>query len=249
MLAPAAETWVVLGASSPIGRAFAEQVARAGSHLILAGRDMEDLEATASHLRIATPATVEAYHFDAADLSSHRAAAEAWAQHPGKLNAVLLFASMPEQKDMDVTPELAHDCITATYAGAVSILQHLAPHVEARKAGTIIGIGSVAGDRGRLKNYIYGSAKAGLHTYLAGLRNRLGRSGAHVLTAKLGFVDTALTWGAPGIFLAASPEMVARKCLSAARRKRNVCYVPWFWSLIMLIIRLVPEAIFKRLSI
>ena len=138
-------------------------------------------------------------------------AAEAWAQHPGRLNAVLLFASMPEQKDMDATPELAHDCIAATYGGAVSILQHLAPHIEARKGGTIIGIGSVAGDRGRLKNYIYGSAKAGLHTYLAGLRNRLGRSGAHVLTAKLGFVDTALTWGAPGIFLAASPEMVAQQ--------------------------------------
>jgi short-subunit dehydrogenase len=249
LLAPAAETWILLGASSPIGRAFAEQVARSGSHLILAGRDIEDLEATAAHLRIATAATVEVCRFDAADLSSHRTAADAWAQHPGRLNAVLLFASMPEQKDMDATPDLARDCIAATYVGAVSILQHLAPHIEARKAGTIIGIGSVAGDRGRLKNYIYGSAKSGLHTYLAGLRNRLGRSGAHVLTAKLGFVDTALTWGTPGVFLAASPEMVARKCLSAARRKRNVCYVPWFWSPIMLIIRLVPEAIFKRLSI
>jgi short-subunit dehydrogenase len=249
MLAPQQETWVILGASSPIGRAFGEQVARSGTHVILAGRDMDDLEATAAHLRIATPATVEAYRFDAADLESHRAAAGAWAQHPGKLNAVLLFASMPEQRDMDAAPELAHDCIVATYGGAVSILQHLAPHIEARKGGTVIGIGSVAGDRGRLKNYIYGSAKAGLHTYLAGLRNRLGRSGAHVLTAKLGFVDTALTWGAPGIFLAASPEMVARKCLSAAKRKRNVCYVPRFWSLIMLIIRSVPETIFKKLSI
>src|SRR5262245_3598481 len=221
MLAPVADTWILLGASSPIGRAFAEQVARNQTHIILAGRDMDDLEATAAHLRIATPASVEVFHFDAADLESHHAAAASWAQHPGRLNAVLLFASMPEQKDMDEAPELARDCIAATYVGAVSILQHLAPHIEARKTGTIIGIGSVAGDRGRLKNYIYGSAKAGLHTYLAGLRNRLGRSGAHVMTAKLGFVDTALTWGSPGVFLAASPEMVARKCLTAARPKRN----------------------------
>jgi short-subunit dehydrogenase len=245
----APETWVLLGASSPIGRAFAEQVARNGSHLILAGRDIEDLEATAAHLRIATAASVEVSRFDAGDLSSHAAAAEGWAQQPGRLNVVLLFASMPEQQDMDDAPDLARDCIATTYLGAVSILHHLAPHIEARKAGTVIGIGSVAGDRGRLKNYIYGSAKSGLHTYLAGLRNRLARSGAHVLTAKLGFVDTALTWGTPGVFLVASPQMVARKCLAAARRKRNVCYVPWFWSPIMLIIRLVPEAIFKRLSI
>lgn len=249
MLVPAPETWIILGASSPIGRAFAAQVARNGSHLILAGRDIDDLNATASHLQIVTASTVEVYPFDAADLSSHAAAAHDWAQRPGRLNVVLLFASMPEQKDMDASPDLAAHCIAATYAGAVSILHHLAPHIEARKAGTIIGVGSVAGDRGRLKNYIYGSAKAGLHTYLAGLRNRLARSGAHVLTAKPGFVDTAMTWGAPGVFLVASPEMVAKTCLSAARRKRNVCYVPWFWSPIMLIIRMVPEMIFKRLSI
>jgi short-subunit dehydrogenase len=249
MLVAAPETWILLGASSPIGRAFAEQVARDGSHLILAGRDVEDMEATAAHLRIATASTVEVARFDAADLSSHAAVASEWSQRPGRLNVVLLFAAMPEQKDMDAAPDLALHCIAATYAGAVSILHHLAPHIEQRKAGTIIGFGSVAGDRGRLKNYIYGSAKAGLHTYLAGLRNRLARSGVHVLTAKPGFVDTAMTWGAPGVFLVASPQMVARKCLSAARRKRNVCYVPWFWSPIMLIIRSVPEMIFKRLSI
>ena len=245
----ARDSWIVLGASSPIGRAFADELARKGSHVILAGRDLEDLEATAAHLKISIGASVEVCSFDAADLSSHETLANAWAQQPGRLNAVLLFASMPEQKDMDADPELARHCVATTYVGAVSILQHLAGHIEQRRGGTIIGIGSVAGDRGRLKNYIYGSAKSGLHTYLAGLRNRLGRAGGHVLTAKLGFVDTALTWGAPGVFLAASPAVVARKCLAAARHRRNVCYVPWFWFPIMLIIRLIPEAVFKRLSI
>jgi short-subunit dehydrogenase len=245
----ARDSWIVLGASSPIGRAFADELARKGSHIVLAGRDLEDLQATAAHLKITTGATVEVCPFDAADLGTHESIADAWAQRPGRLNAVLLFAAMPEQKEMDTDPDLARHCVATTYVGAVSILQHLARHIEQRRGGTIIGIGSVAGDRGRLKNYIYGSAKAGLHTYLAGLRNRLGRAGGHVLTAKLGFVDTALTWGAPGVFLAASPESVARKCLAAARHRRNVCYVPSFWFPIMLIIRLIPEAVFKRLSI
>jgi len=245
----ATDTWILLGASSPIARALARNLAGPGRHIVLAGRDSEDLEATAADLRIASGASAEAFAFDAADFPSHSAAAQHWAERGGRLNAVLLFSSMPEQDAIDSDPSLARNCIDVTYGGAVSILHHLAPYWEARKAGTVIAIGSVAGDRGRLKNYVYGSAKAGLHTYLQGLRNRLARSGVHVLTAKLGFVDTSLTWGAPGIFLAASPDAVARKCLAAAAKRRNVCYIPLFWLPIMTVIRLIPEAIFKRLRI
>jgi decaprenylphospho-beta-D-erythro-pentofuranosid-2-ulose 2-reductase len=244
-----ADNWVLLGASSPIARAFARNLARPGCHIILAGRDREDMEATAADLRLSSGASAEVFPFDAADFSSHQAAARQWAEREGRLNAVLLFSAMPEQNAIDSDPALLRDCITVTYTGAVSVLHNLAPHLEARKAGTIIAIGSVAGDRGRLKNYVYGSAKAGLHTYLQGLRNRLARSGVHVLTAKPGFVDTSLTWGAPGIFLVASPDAVARKCLAAAAKRRNTCYVPLFWLPIMTVIRLIPEAIFKRLRI
>ncbi|HEX2114477.1 MAG TPA: SDR family NAD(P)-dependent oxidoreductase, partial [Alphaproteobacteria bacterium] len=108
---------------------------------------------------------------------------------------------------------------------------------------------SVAGDRGRIKNYVYGSAKAGLSAYLQGLRARLFRSGVTVTTVKPGFVDTAMTFGLPGMFLVASPESVARACLAAARRGREEVYVPFFWWGIMTIIRNIPERIFKRLSI
>jgi len=243
------ETWVILGASSPIGRAFAKELARSGHYVILAGRDIEDLERTASDLRIATGTHVEVSAFDARDFSSHSTAAAEWAQAPGALHAIVLFGAMPQQHEIDENPRLLLDCVETTYTGAISILHHLAPHLEAKKRGTIIGIGSVAGDRGRLKNYVYGSAKAGMHAYLAGLRNRLARSNVHVLTAKPGFVDTAMTWGMPGVFLAASPETVARKCLAAARKRRDVCYVPWFWLPIMTAIRSVPERIFKRLRI
>jgi short-subunit dehydrogenase len=249
MTEEAAETWIVLGASSPIGRAFAREVARPGTHVILAGRDVDDLARTASDIRIAGQASVEVSRFDATDLSAHGKQAAHWAERPGTLNAILLFGTMPQQADIDADPALVLDCIASTYAGALSILHHLATHLEARKAGTVIGIGSVAGDRGRLKNYVYGSAKAGLHTYLAGLRNRLGRSNVHVMTVKLGFVDTGMTWGQPGLFLVASPEAVARRCLVAARKRRDVCYIPAFWLPIMTIIRSIPERIFKRLSI
>ncbi|MFM2354366.1 MAG: hypothetical protein RLZZ528_102, partial [Pseudomonadota bacterium] len=111
------------------------------------------------------------------------------------------------------------------------------------------GVASVAGDRGRIGNYVYGSAKAGFATYLSGLRNRLTRAGGHVVTVKPGFVDTAMTWGLPGMFLVATPDKVADDILTAVRKKRNVIYTPFFWRYIMLIIIHVPEFIFKKMKI
>ncbi len=150
---------------------------------------------------------------------------------------------------MDADPAAALGCIDSVFGGAVSVLQHLAPVLEKRGAGVVVGFGSVAGDRGRLKNYVYGAAKSGLHTYLAGLRNRLGRAGVHVVTVKPGFVDTAMTFGLPGMFLVAQPDDVAASCMAAADKRRDIIYVPWFWRFVMLIIRAVPERIFKKLSI
>ena len=115
--------------------------------------------------------------------------------------------------------------------------------------GTVVGVASVAGDRGRIGNYVYGAAKAGFATYLSGLRNRLTRAGGHVVTVKPGFVDTSMTWGLPGMFLVASPEKVAEDILKAARKKRNVIYTPFFWRFIMLIIIHIPEFIFKKMKI
>ena len=113
------------------------------------------------------------------------------------------------------------------------------------------GVSSVAGDRGRQSNYLYGSTKAGFSTYLDGMRNRLYRSGVTVITVKPGFVDTSMTWGLlnPKSPLVATPERVARDIARAIRRRKNTVYTPWFWALVMLAIRLVPEPIFKRLSL
>ena len=245
----APETWLILGASSAIGRAFAREAASRGADIILAGRDEVDLDRSAADIRITTRREVSVVSFDATDLASHAAIAERIASLPGTLNVALLFGIMPEQAAMDADPAQALACIETGLLGAVSILHRLAPELEKRRAGCVVGFGSVAGDRGRLKNYVYGATKSGLHTYLAGLRNRLGRSGVHVLTVKPGFVDTAMTFGLPGMFLVAQPDAVARACLDAVAKRRDVLYVPWFWLGIMTIIRAVPERVFKRLSI
>jgi short-subunit dehydrogenase len=245
----APESWVVLGGSSAMGRALARAAAARGADIVLAGRDTADLARTAADIAATTGRAARVLAFDALAYGTHAAIAAAIAETPGTLNVVALFGTMPEQSTMDADPALAVACIGATFTGAVSVLQHIAPVLAARGAGTLIGVGSVAGDRGRLKNYVYGAAKAGLHAYLAGLRNRLGRAGVHVMTVKPGFVDTAMTFGLPGLFLVASPEDVAEACLGAAAKQRDVIYTPWFWRWIMLVIRAVPERIFKRLSI
>jgi short-subunit dehydrogenase len=243
------ETWLILGGSSAIGRALAGAAAERGHAVILAGRDQDDLERTAADIRISTRQSASVIAFDAMAAESHARFASDIAAQTDVLNVALVFGLMPSQREMDHDPSRAVECITGSFTGAVSVLQHLAPHLEQKGVGLVVAFGSVAGDRGRLKNYVYGSAKAGLHAYLSGLRNRLRRKGVHVMTVKPGFVDTAMTWGMPGMFLVARPDDVARACLTAAEKNTDVFYVPWFWRWIMVVICAIPERLFKRLDI
>ena len=244
-------TWLVLGASSAIARAFARLVAERGASVLLAGRDADDLARSAADLSARYGAAAHVLAFDARDRPSLARLVEhcRTAVPVGRLDVLLAFGSMPEQSALEADPTLAAATIEATLTGAVELLLGLAPLLEAGGAGRVVVIGSVAGDRGRLKNYVYGAAKAGLATFTAGLRNRLFRKGVLVTTVKPGFIDTAMTWGLPDLFLVASPEAAARAILAAALKGREVVYVPRFWALIMLIIRLIPERIFKKLSI
>jgi decaprenylphospho-beta-D-erythro-pentofuranosid-2-ulose 2-reductase len=246
-----AQTWLVLGASSAIARAFAAAAAADGADIILAGRDRDDLDKTAADIAIRARRRVSVFDFDALDFKSHagllqRAREEAGT---GTLNIFLAFGTMPTQAEIDQDAALAFRTIESNYIGAVSVLQAAAPVLEAQQRGAVVALSSVAGDRGRVKNYVYGSAKAGLTAYLQGLRARLFRTGVTVTTVKPGFVDTAMTFGLPGMFLVASPDAVAGACLAAAKRGREEVYVPFFWWGIMTIIRNIPERIFKRLSI
>ena len=243
------QTWIILGATSTIARSFARLVAERGDSVILAGRDMVELD------RIAADCTnrgaPEATHVacDARDMNSFQPALALARNTAGTLNAAVFVGSMPPQEEIDADASLIAGTVVDSFTGPAQFLTMLAPVLEERGSGTIVGVGSVAGDRGRLGNYVYGASKAGFHTYLSGLRNRLGRSGVHVLTVKPGTVDTAMTWGMDGLPFLAPPEKVAGDILRAVDRRRNTLYTPIIWWPVMTVITSIPEAIFKKLKI
>lgn len=244
------ETWLILGASSVIARAFADRAAAVGCRVILAGRDLEEMEASAKNLAVRKQVTAEAIEFDAVDYQSHQGFACAVSESvAGTLNILLAFGIMPAQADTERDFSCFHDMAETNYLGAVSILDRLAPFLEQRCAGRVVIIGSVSGERGRRQNYAYGSTKAALHAYASGLRARLFRSGISVTTVLPGFVDTSMTWGLPGLMFMASPDEVALGIWNAAERRAGVVHFRRIWGLVMWIIRSIPEPIFKRLDI
>lgn len=240
--------WLILGASSSIARAFAREAAGLGAEVTLAGRDIDDLQASARDVELRGASRVKVLTCDAADPASRAACIADAVIADTKLNVLLAIGYMPEQEAMDADPALTDAMITGTYSGPLALLQGLAPHFERQQGGRVVIIGSVAGDRGRRKNYLYGSAKAGLATYAGGLRARLFPSGATVTLVKPGFVDTAMTWGLPGLFLVASPEACARAIMRSANKGKAEIYHPFFWRLIMLIIMHIPATVMKRLK-
>ncbi|WP_457648523.1 SDR family oxidoreductase [Profundibacter sp.] len=243
------ETWIILGATSSMAKAFARAVAERGDGVLLAGRDMDDLKRSAADCAQRGAAVAEAVKFDARKCESFVPIYKRAMREDGMINVAVFVGSMPPQEDIDADPSLIEGVVKDSFTGPAEFLQGIAPEMEARGGGCVVGVGSVAGDRGRIGNYVYGAAKAGFATYLSGLRNRLTRAGGHVVTVKPGFVDTGMTWGIEGMFLVATPEKVAADILNAVDKKRNVIYTPFFWRYIMLIIRSIPEFIFKKMSI
>ncbi|MEO1239095.1 MAG: SDR family NAD(P)-dependent oxidoreductase [Pseudomonadota bacterium] len=185
-------TWIILGATSSMARAFARAVVARGDGVLLCGREMDDLQASASDAAARGAPVAEAMAFDARDSKSFAPILNRAEGLDGTVSVAVFVGSMPPQDEIDATPDLIAGTIADSYAGPATFLTTIAPMLET-KGGAVVGVGSVAGDRGRIGNYVYGSAKAGFHTYLAGLRNRLGRSDVHVVTVKPGFVDTAMT--------------------------------------------------------
>jgi NAD(P)-dependent dehydrogenase (short-subunit alcohol dehydrogenase family) len=239
--------WLVLGASSSVARAFARQAAEGGADLILAGRDIRDIDRIAADARIRGGGRVDVRAFDAIDHAGHEAFVADLPRRP--FNAFLAFGMLAPQAEIDRSPALAQEIIAVNYLGAVSVLSRLAPRMAAEGKGAIVVLSSVAGDRGRPSNYTYGSAKAGLNAYLQGLRASYAAKGISLITVKPGFMDTSMTYGMSGMFLVASPQACAKACLGYATKGRDVVYFPGFWWLIMAIIKAIPERIFKRLKL
>ena len=242
-------TWIILGGTSTIARSFARQTAERGDGIILAGRDMEDMKTTATDCRHRGAPVGEVIAFDARSSETFAPIMSRAEKLDGSISVAVFVGSMPTQEEIDADPSLIDGVIRDSFTGPSEFLTSIAPMLEARGSGTIVGVGSVAGDRGRIGNYVYGASKAGFHTYLSGLRNRLGRSGVHVVTVKPGTVDTAMTWGIDKLPFLAPPEKVASDILRAVDKKRNVLYTPFIWWPVMTIIRHIPEPIFKKMKI
>ena len=242
------ENVLILGATSDMAVAIARHLAMEGYSITLAARSPERLAALEGDLRVRHKAMVSSAHFDALDFTSHAAFYQSLPEKPDIV--ICVFGLLGDQSEAQQNWAHCHEIINSNYTGAVSILNIVANDFERRKKGTIVGISSVAGERGRQSNYIYGSAKAAFTAYLSGLRNRLYHHGAHVVTVKPGFVKTKMieNLSTPGP-LTASPKKVAEKISAAIRRKKDTIYVLSAWRLIMYIIKSIPEFIFKKLKL
>lgn len=242
-------TVLVFGATSAIARATAAAFAARGYDLYLAGRNADELGRIAVDLALRYRIRTWSGLFEAEATNSHAAFLTQAIAEAGKIEGVVLALGYLGDQQAARNFEAGAAVIMVNFTAAASILSHCASYLESRKHGFIIGISSVAGDRGRQSNYVYGAAKGALSLYLQGLRNRLFTSGVRVITVKPGFVDTAMTYGMPGLFLVASPQYIGERIADALKKPADVIYVPWFWRYIMLIIKAIPEFVFKRLKL
>jgi len=241
------QTVLILGAVSDIAEAIAYAYAERGDEVILAARNISRLDRVSADMQIRFGKTPTIAEFDAVDFNSHSAFYQNLPKAPDTV--VCVFGFMDDNINAINDFAIAKQIIDVNYTGAVSILNIAANAMASKGKGTIIGISSVAGERGRQSNFIYGSAKAGFTAYLAGLRNYLFHKGVHVLTVKPGFVKTKMTANMPlNPKLTAQPKQIAKDVLKAADKKKNVLYSLWMWKYIMAIIKNIPEGVFKKLK-
>ena len=241
---------LVLGATSGIAQACVRLYAARGASLYLVGRNPQNLDAVTRDAATRGASRVQQEALDLDDLGAHAGLVARAEAALGGLDGVLLaHGVLGDQGACERDFAAAHAVLTTNLVGPLSLLTLLANRFEAQRAGTLVVLSSVAGDRGRQSNYVYGTTKGALSVFLQGLRNRLSRSGVAVVTVKPGFVDTPMTAGVKKNALFATPEQVARGIVRAADRGADVVYLPGFWRLIMFVIRCVPERLFKRLKL
>lgn len=241
---------LVLGATSAIAQSTVRLLAARGASLYLVGRNPERLEAVAKDARTRGAAQVHTEALDLDDLARHEALVERAATALGGLDGALLaHGILGNQEAAQRSYAEAEKVLRTNFLSAVSLLTPLANRFEAQKSGTLVVISSVAGDRGRQSNYVYGASKGALSVFLQGLRNRLAHSGVAVVTVKPGFVDTPMTADVKKNALFATPDKVARGIVRAADARKDEVYLPGFWGPIMFAIRGIPERVFKRMKL
>lgn len=240
----------IIGATSAIAQAVARRYASAGASLFLTGRDAGRLQVIADDLKVRGAAAVHSQVLDINDDAGQQQAVEAAWLALGQVDVVLVaHGTLPDQAACENSAAVAVAEFNTNATATIGLLTRIAPRMQAQGQGSIAVISSVAGDRGRASNYLYGSAKAAVSAFLSGLRQRLSREGVNVLTIKPGFVDTPMTEQFKKGVLWASADQVAAGIVGAIEKRRSVAYLPWFWSAIMLVIRSIPETIFRRIKL
>lgn len=241
---------LALGATSAIAEATLRLFAERGARFYLVGRSQEKLDAVAADLHTRGAAGVATCVMDLDNTSAHPAMLAAAAQSLGMIEmALLAHGILGDQAEAQASYGAAEAILHTNLLSAVSLITWLANYFETMGKGTLAVISSVAGDRGRRSNYVYGASKGALSIFLDGVRSRLDRRGVHVLTIKPGFVATPMTAHVEQGPLFAQPSQVAKGIVKAVENRRDVVYLPAFWAVIMLIVRLVPRPLFKKLNV
>lgn len=241
---------LIIGATSAIAEAVARLYAARGASLYLLVRDRNRGEAIGQDLGMRGAVETRVGVLDASDLSAHAAAiAAAWSAFSGFDAVLITHGTLPDQARCDADMDYALREFAVNGTSTIALANRIAQRLETQSSGTLAIISSVAGDRGRASNYLYGSAKAAVSTYLSGLRQRLNARGVNVLTIKPGFVDTPMTAAFRKGALWAKPDQIAHGIVHAIDKRRGVVYLPRFWWAIMAMIRSIPEFVFRRIKL
>jgi len=241
---------LILGATSAIAQETAKCFARDGAELFLVGRSAEKLEAVQNDLKVRGAKCAETFALNLSDLDRHQEMIQAAIETLDGLDmALVAYGTLGDQHLSQQSVAKTLEEFTTNCTSVISLLTLLANYFEPRRHGCIAVISSVAGDRGRMSNYIYGAAKGAVTIFLQGLRSRLAKSGVAVVTIKPGFVDTPMTASLKKGLLFASPRRVGEGIYNAMKKGKEVVYLPWFWRYIMLIVKSIPEPVFKKMSI
>ncbi len=241
---------LIIGASSAIAQATARLYCKEGVHFYLIGRNEEKLEIVKDDLITRGAEQVDLDATNPVSLEENESQIKRARQSLGEIDlALIAHGDLPDQKECEASARKTIKALTINSVSVISLATLIAHHLEEQNKGTLVVLSSVAGDRGRASNYVYGAAKSSVSTFLEGLSYRLNGTGVSVITVKPGFVDTPMTEEFEKGWLWTQPETIALGIKKAIEKQKSVVYLPWFWRWIMRVIKIIPRTIFKRLSL